>query len=269
MLGVSLKGVKQMKKEKGSIVVEASLVFPIVIMVMLAFSILIRYFMVYETIQHGMYETTREVGAYYYVYSLSGVEDCHNQFSDEKGKAEGNLDMLAEPINQTINTITIIGEKLNSTGQIAGELANDPSTFSMDKVSQVESNINTLVDSAGKLKQNLGDSKAALELIAANPLETLTYVIKLGVGEAFDWAVDSGMNLIARALLSKHIPGGDLDRYAAFYGIEDLNTAMVWNAGMSGDVEMLVTYKFTIRLFGGYTYQVIQRTVTKGWGRGV
>lgn len=255
-----------MKNEKGSIILETSLVFPIVLLVMLAFTVLVRYFVVYETVQHGMYETTREMGAYYYVYAMT-LEDYVNEITGEAMSKEDQLNMLAEPFNTTIGNIKNIANQLSGAKKALGEtsvddiLKVDPSV-----INQKVTDLNNTVQATGT---SLQDCSAAIQLLAESPLEAITCVLKMAGGQAINWAQNSVMNLIAQALLSKHIPGEDLIRYTQAYGISEMNTMTAWNVKQSGDVEMAVTYKFTIRLFGGYDFWVTQKTKAKGWGLGV
>lgn len=255
-----------MKKEKGSIIVEASLVFPLVLMVMVAFSILIRYFVVYEIMQHGMYETTREMSAYYYLYSAWGLEATSNGILEEGQKATENLDMLAKPINATITSIKNIAGGLQSA---QNDLA--PEQFAGGNVSaeKIEQIVENLSEETGDLMTNAEDSLASVQLIMESPLEAMTYVLKSAAGGLAKNGQNFLMDLVGQALLTKHIPGKDLKRYADIYGISEVKTSMRWNSDRKGSVEMIVTYKFSIQLFGGYDFRVVQRTKTKGWGIGV
>ena len=256
-----------MSNEKGSVILETALVFPIVLLVMLAFSVLVRYFAVYETIQHGMYETTREMSAYYYLYAVTGLEETSNAIAQETKKAEDNLNMLAEPFTQTIGSIRTIANQLSSAQQTLGKASTGELTLA--DAQQVEQQVSAIVSTAGALGTSIQDCGAAVELILQSPLEAMTYLLKFGAGQGFEWAQNSVMNLIGQALLSQHIPGRKLQRYAAASCISYMHAAMAWNGGGSGDVEMVATYKFTIRLFGGYDFWVTQRTTAKGWGMGV
>lgn len=255
-----------MKNEKGSVILETSLVFPIVLLVMLAFAVLVRYFVVYETVQHGMYETTREMSSYYYIYAMT-LEDYVNKITGEAKNAEGQLDMLAEPFNTTIGNIKSIADQLSGAKQALGEVsAGDVSKLDPDALSQRVENLTDTIQATGT---GLQDCSAALQLLAESPLEAITYFLKVGVGQTMTWAQNSVMNLLGQALLTKHIPGGNLENYTKAYGISEMNTMTAWNVDESGNVEMAVTYKFTIRLFGGYDFWVTQKTVAKGWGLGV
>lgn len=256
-----------MKRERGSIILEASLVFPIVVLVMLAFSVLVRYFVVYEALQHGMYETTREMSAYYYLYSTTGLEDFSNGISGVGSDARENLDMLAKPFNETLANIRTIADQLSAAKRELGEVSADG--FRYADVNEVRSRVQELYNTLDATGTSVRDCGASLELLMESPLEAMTYLLQYAASEGFTWAENSAMNLIGQALLSQHIPGRNLERYAQAYGIDDMHAAMAWNAGGSGDVEMMLSYKFTIRLFGGFDFQVIQRTKARGWSTGV
>ena len=264
-----------MKREKGSVLVEATFILPVVILVFLAFGLFIRYFVTYETLQHGMYEITREMSAYYYVYAAMGFEETSNGIAKEANNAQENLDMLAKPINVTADGITAtmasikaISDQLSRAHGELGSSSIDPQALA-ENAKGLEGSINELFMNGNALKESLPDTQAALELIVQNPLETVTYLIKFSGGKAFSWAQNTVMGLLGKALMGAHVPGGDLDRYMESHGLSDYQCAMAWNDSGSGDVEMLATYVFHIRLFGGYEFPVIQKTTTKGWGLGV
>lgn len=260
--------------EKGSVIVEATLVFPLVILVMVAFCVLIRFFVVYETLQHGMYETTREMSAYYYLYASLGLEEFSSSITQEANAATEKLDMLAEPMNATISNMRSIASQLGSIKSDLGSMSagdvrlNDTASIEA-AVDTFRNHVDTLQEEGAALKDSLGDTRAALQLIRESPLEALTYLLKTSIGQVATWAENSVMNALARAFMGQHVPGGDVDSYARAYGILNLKNAMAWNNAASGDVEMVLTYLFRIRLFNGFDFQVIQKTTTKGWALGV
>ena len=259
-----------MRREKGSMVVEASLVFPLVVLVMLAFIILVRYFVVYEIFQHGLYETTREVSSYYYLYSAIGLEQAQNEIQNEGKKAQENLDELIKPFNTTINTMTNIAGAFSNAESAVGKLVANPQDALINgNLESIAEPVDKIVKNAADLPDNFADIGAALELVAENPLETLTYVLKSAGASGVDAAFNLGMNLVTGGLMSKHVPGG-VQQFARVMGVDGLKIRTLWNSGGSqGEIQMIFTYEFTIRLFNGFKFQVIQKSVTRGWGIGV
>lgn len=256
-----------MKDEKGSVILETSLILPIVVLAMLAFAMLVRYFVVYETMQHGMYETTREMSAYYYLYAAFGLEDFSNDINSTGEKATASLSEMAEPFNSTIASIRHISTSLSGAQSTLGAMSTGD--VQIADLETLSGQVDEIVSGAQGMTTGLQNCAGVVQAIAKNPLQTLTYLLQYVGRDAFEWGQNSLMNLIGQALMSKHIPGGDLERYTQLYGVSDMNTAMAWNSRKDGDVEMMVSYKFSIPLFNGYDFLVTQKTTTKGWGCGV
>jgi hypothetical protein len=70
------------KSNKGSITVEAAVVVPIFLFVIISITFLIRVVYTHEIIQHALDETANEMAVASYIYHISGLQDIHDSVGD-------------------------------------------------------------------------------------------------------------------------------------------------------------------------------------------
>jgi hypothetical protein len=122
----------RLKYSKGSITVEAAIVVPIFICIIMSIVLLIRVVYIQGVMQHAINETAREISTYSYIYSISGIQKAHDNTQEKLDDNTGLEEYFAQAVeaynavykstsqspesneNYTIVDISLIKERLDS-----------------------------------------------------------------------------------------------------------------------------------------------------------
>lgn len=203
-----LKGLRGLKgfsglrgRNKGSLTVEAALIMPFFICVILTFAFFIKIVYTQSVLQHAINETANELSVYSYLYSVSGAQKLHDDAKDyleEKGKPAESW------INDTIDAMGALEntkESLEKTGE-------DIKNANLDEL------LGDLKENKELLEQNVSDAKKMkekLENAIKNPKqEIISFAALLGQG-AFEDLKGALASPIIRIMCKKHLATDTLD----------------------------------------------------------
>ena len=120
--------VRFLKNRSGSMAVEAAVIFPLFIIFMFSFIMLIKFSYVYLSVQQGLSEATAELGAYAYVLHATRVDEFSHIIHDTANHA-------TEQMNQEFDIVDGIVDQVGA-GQFAAleeldglMVLNDPVNF--------------------------------------------------------------------------------------------------------------------------------------------
>lgn len=73
---------KQSRKNKGVLTIEASIAYSFFLMIVVTFLYLMRIVYTYGLVQHAVSQTAKELSMYTYIYQIAGVNDLNGQIQD-------------------------------------------------------------------------------------------------------------------------------------------------------------------------------------------
>lgn len=123
-----------MRKNKGSVTIEAAIALVVMIAAMLTLNIFIKVTLIHGLIQHSLIQTANEMATYDYVLSLLGVTEINNQVENQINTAE-------EEINNVTRAMETIQGIFTSEYKESGTDASGEVTVSKEENSQTSLNI--------------------------------------------------------------------------------------------------------------------------------
>lgn len=103
---------KQSRKNKGVLTIEASIAYSFFLMIVVTFLYLMRIVYTYGLVQHAVSQTAKELSMYTYIYQIAGVNDLNGQIQD--GIAGGT-----ESFNRDVEEVVKLYETFSS-GDFSG-----------------------------------------------------------------------------------------------------------------------------------------------------
>jgi len=229
------------KRIKGSATVEAAIVLPFFLMLILSMAYIIRIFYTYNTVQNALAETGRRIGNMSYFYHMTGLKDFSDQLRTMANEAGTTLQ---EQKNTVINAFGSFNDVINGMPADGSAAAVDIETLLNDSVDLS----NDLTDAANLISSIVEDPKAELRLFMTIFSGKLNYEI-----------TNKLVCLIARgnlkAELSKRVKNSNGDPATAL-GIKDgMKGISLENSSAFGDSESLdfvVEYKIKVPVPFGF-----------------
>lgn len=219
------------KRINGSATVEAAIVLPFFLMLILSMAYIIKVFYAYNTIQNALAETGRRIGNMSYFYHMTGLKD----FSDQ-------LNTMANEAGTTLN------EQKNTLVNVYGSFNEAITGFSGKTVTA--DLIESLISSAGNTASDLTGATDLVSSIIEDPKAELRLFMTIFAQKLSYEATNKLVCLIAKGSLkselNKRVESGSGDPARAL-GIKDgLKGISFENSSVFGDTESLefvVEYK--------------------------
>jgi hypothetical protein len=258
-----------LKKCKGSVTVEAAIVLPIFISVVLTIVFIIKLVYLHEVIQHSINEAANQMAEYSYFYYVSGVQEIQDEVRD-------GLKSRAQLFNDHADTIIDAYDYLQSVPSKLGEsLGGASSDFNTKDPGQIRDSLSQSTQIVDDTKENLNKIKGVLSDVSKNPAEEIKSLVCVFAEGAFEniktdvcipvvkyyigqyLKVDTNKNIdenIKNLNVIKGFEGLDFDQ-SSFYEDENNN------------IDIVVRYKVEIpvpfKVFPSLT--IVQRSTVKAW----
>ena len=94
------------KKEKGSLTIEASMVYPLFLMIIVTILFLMRIVYTYGLIQHAVSQTAKELSMYSYIYQIAGIGDINQNI---QGAVSGRTEQFNSDVENVISLYESFG----------------------------------------------------------------------------------------------------------------------------------------------------------------
>jgi len=189
------------KNNKGSLTVEAALVLPLFICVILSFALFIKIVYTQSIIQHAINETANELATYSYLYSVSGAQKLHdekNDYLDEKSStAKEDINSVVDGIGTLSNAKEVIENK-------------DKDTKNMD-FEKLSSDIDEIKDLSKEGIANAKNIKEKLENAIKDPKEQIISFASLLAEGAFEDLKGALAAPVIKLMCKKHIANEEID----------------------------------------------------------
>lgn len=103
---------KAMRGKKGSLTIEASISYPIFLMVIVTMLYIIRIVYTYGLVQHAVSQTAKELSMYTYIYQVTGLNETNQDI-------QGSVSGRTEQFNQDVGSVVSLYDSFRS-GDFSG-----------------------------------------------------------------------------------------------------------------------------------------------------
>lgn len=212
------------KRVNGSATVEAAIVLPFFLMLILSLAYIVRIFYTYNTVQNSLSEVGRRIGNMSYFYHMTGLKDFSDQLNNMANEAGTTLQ---EQQNTVINAFGAFNQAVSGSSE---------ETVSID-------NIESLISSVGNIANNLTEVTDLVSSIIEDPKAELRLFMTIFAQKLNYEITNKLVCLIAkgnlRAELNKRVSNRNGDA-ALLLGIKDgLKGISFENSSVFGDSESL------------------------------
>lgn len=209
-----------MKKNKGSLTVEACLSLTIFLMVFVTILYIMRIVFAYGIMQHALNQAAKELSTYTYYYAISGLADTNGTI--QESTAAG-----VDSFNQNVSNIVDVYNTFNNLGNGGGS----------DEYKAFENSLDTASDT---IKSIADDPVAALKSVGS--------VLVNGGNESAKTFIGGELS---RGMMAKYIAGKGYDEANARLkslrivgGLDgvDLSASKFWPPGAQNEIELVACY---------------------------
>ncbi|MDF2521831.1 MAG: TadE-like protein [Clostridia bacterium] len=268
------------KTSRGAITVEAAIVLPVFICVVISLAMLIKLVYIHDVMQHAIDEAANELAAYAYIYHISDLEEIDSSIQDtmddNAAQAEGHAEIFIDAYETMDNTI----QEGKSTAEDIGAIAGGEGGF---------------LDKAGDILDRAAEAGKSGEQLTKENLQSINDLQRLfdeagkdprKEAESIAWMLSKGMYNDAKTIIAvpvvrqtvkkyfKQLGGADVDASlrklnisGGFYGL-DFYSSSFFNGNQ--DIDIVVKYKvelpLPIKLLPDL--YIAQRSVARAWLEG-
>lgn len=245
------------KREKGAIVIEATISLTAFIFAMLMILSLVDIAYVQAKMGVALNSAAKEISQYSYLYYKFNLDEFDASLSDGTEKSKKTVE----------NTIDGVGELINSLS----EVENSISTMEFDRM------FKAIEDGAGSANQMIN---MYAEQISEDPKGFIVGMGKLAGSELKEEAKVVLGQVMAKAFMKKNLkasaeqePDAFLKKYHVVDGMDglDFNYTTLMAYGTSNEINLVVTYEVEIvqLLNVDFKFKFQQCAKTSAWGNGV
>lgn len=173
--------------EKGSITIEAAIVLPVFICVVISLSMLIKLIYIHDIIQHSIDEAASELAAYAYIYHVSDLQrvddSIKDNLQDNSDKAEGHIETVVNAFDTLENAYTTGSDFVEGV-----ESTTESDMGFGSKVDDIISKTKDLITEGGQLSNqgidNINQLQQAFEEACKDPkkeAESIAWMLSKGI----------------------------------------------------------------------------------------
>jgi hypothetical protein len=243
---------KRINLKKGSVTVEASIVLPIFISLIICIAFFIKLVYIQEIMQHAIDQTASEMASQAYIYRVSGLQQVNDKVRDG---LKSNSDTFKKHLSTVMDTFS----SLNSLTEKGGNTAEDKSY--VDKLGEVKNNFDNLINSSNEIIQN--------------PIDELKSIAFLIAGGAFDDMKTELFIPITRLYMKKYLTSDRLKNAdQRLKGLNIINgyrgldfSSSHFFQDSNNDIDIIVSYSVDIPVPFNIIPDlgIIQRATARAW----
>jgi hypothetical protein len=190
-----------LKTRCGSATVEAAIILPIVIIVFVSILSVVRIVGTYERVQHALNQVASDLSQYSYLYSISGLQEKHDEVVDDIEKAKDELFDQQDAINAFYGTIQ------SFTGEITFAVQENFIDVLTKKIIDIQDGGGSFEDLSEQIDKVLADPMGELRIIGLALSDTL-----FGRSKTALFSVVTKSMIKERLSKSLSIPSKDLEK---------------------------------------------------------
>ncbi|QOR33662.1 hypothetical protein IMX26_09085 [Clostridium sp. 'deep sea'] len=227
-------------KNKGSISIEVCLSFIIFISMLLVLTTFIKINIVYQRMQYGVNQVTKEIASYSYLYAASGIMQLNDDLQSQIVKQTETLDNTAEAVLNIYNNFSEIN---NNHKEDPKKVVNDLKNIGTDA--------STIFDN---IKQ-----------LAREPQKLITSLIYLGLEDKLVQIKSQIFASIAESLLPKYLNNKGQNTPKMLRSNLDFSGTRFLEDDESVYIEVKYQYHENLPIFGDITFNLCQSAKARVW----
>ncbi|TYQ16130.1 UNVERIFIED_CONTAM: hypothetical protein Cloal_2633 [Acetivibrio alkalicellulosi] len=251
---------------KGSLTVEASIILPVVIFVIVSIVSIIKIVNTHAVIQHAINETANEIANYSYIYSKTGMQKAHDNVSEDlKDRSE----LFESHYEEVIGALGALNSEVKDTkDEVSIILEGDA-----NNIDNIEQNVNKAMENINEIKDVLDEiiyHPDGASMGIKNEVASMISMFANGYFENFKGAIGSQ---IAKMLMRKHL---EINNFTANQrlksmgikdGLKGLDFSKTRVFEDSRTIDIVVSYEINlpvpIKIFP--KPKITQRVIVKAW----
>ncbi|MCT4596424.1 MAG: pilus assembly protein [Vallitalea sp.] len=263
-----------MKKLKGSLTVEASIVLPIFIMAILSITYFIKIIYIQENIQNAINETANEMSTYAYILDKANILDTQQQiYEDSISQVNENNSNIQNIINnletlyntiENANSIYISNQIAQSSSYEKMKSSNNLPDFIDNYIKNIKHIKDEIMNNATTAYKSLNEIMGSINIVIKNFKNTI-------IKESFANGIDITNNYLgtkmAEIIMDKHITKEQYKNWYIVNGKDGMDFRQSRFMLDNEDIDLIVKYKIAIPIpFPGLKeISMIQRVKVRGW----
>ncbi|MDF2891733.1 MAG: TadE-like protein [Clostridia bacterium] len=265
---------------RGSITIEAAIVLPVFICVVISLAMLIKLVYIHDIMQHSIDEAANELAAYAYIYHISDIKDIDDGIQDNLGdnaaRAEGHIGAVVDAFDALESAYTRGSDYIEE----ADRLVSSETSF-ISKANQIINQAGNLYGDAHEISQQGIDSinnlYEAFEEIGKDPKAE---------AESVAWMLSKGLYSDVKTMIAVPVVKHTVKKYLQKSELEDLDRTLrklnVYN-GFNGldfysstffqgdeNIDIIVKYRVKLPLPVQILPDIymVQRSTVRAWLNG-
>ncbi len=255
--------------QRGSIVVEASISLVIFIGIMAFLINLTNLYIVHDRVQYVLTQTVRELSAYSYLYSVSGLQEKHDSFLEKAGTE-------AQSVNESAKNLNTLWDSVNTLTSAFGKTQSDLTGGELD-FDELQKDLDSLISAGETTAADAIQTGSSLVSLARDPKQTAIAFLYLGAQGALEYGKSQLILApLATALAPKYLEdagGQDADGFLTAYGVKggweglDFSGSRLFYDGKTIDliVEYDISVQFPLLPLPSDSFHVVQRAAASAW----
>ncbi len=266
---------------RGSLTIEAAIVLPMFIFVILSIMSLMKLVIAHEIIQHSISESANQLAGYSYVLNATGLKEKYDGVMDDVISGKGPFDEIINNVENLKTEAENLDESIKKTSEAFQKITGKAS-FSVDYVQNNINNAKDVIDGLQDSSDSINNGTEELKDLADNVegvIKNPESLIALIGYELIEKGKSFGLGFYTEKML-KYIfldyePGNDpLEKLGVVGGINGLefNNSKLFSVENNGskeyeDIDIVVNYKFNPKMpIPAITeIDVVQRAVVRAW----
>ncbi len=268
---------KKIRKEKGSVVVEASIGVPVFFVAVLLIINLINIFCLHNRIQFAINSAAHEISSYSYILAKTGLIDAERTVESDGSDSTSKIDKTSDSIVDCLNSIqTLKGDVDSLKDQVQNAKASKEYVDNLkDSANKTKEDAKDAYDkgkdASGNVVDRFKDPKGTVVGIGYLGADALTYFSHhvLGAGTA---------RIFTKKYLEMENMGAD--QYLMAYGVRDGYNSLDFSGSsvLADDkkqlIDIVVKYDVSLSCFGlvfdeaDPKLTIVQRVTVPAWTEG-
>ncbi len=230
-----------MKKEKGSLTVEACISLTMFLMVFVTILYIMRIVFAYGIMQHALNQTAKEFSTYSYYYAVSGLADVNGQIQSSTAGGVSSF-------NENVTNIVNVYDSFNTLG---GSVKEATSSASSGDLSGTISSLQSVSGDYSNFTNSLGPATDTIKSIADDPVAAIKSVGSVFLSGGNESAKTFLCGELSRSLMSKYISEGGYEaantrlknlRISGGLDGVDFSASEFWSSDAPNEIELVVCY---------------------------